>query len=442
MSKQSVNAIKCVLGIGFVVVVACEVDSCTGGEWEEEVDGGARYCADFEIENDAMGTIVRPICDCVPTGQNAADWLEDVCLDQYDEVVELDGDTTTCTIQNSPAIVDDICDNLIDPPDPTGSLDGTAGDDCGYDPPTCDLYNPETDCCCSVLDPICCAPDDDGCIGTVLGDPNFTAPGASPDYSISLVSGQAELTVHPSTGDEDSDSISVTATASYDFSDCGSALCTIYLADLQFAASETISVDVTLNSVTKTKDIVGFEGRLVYPTLGSYDPSTDDVEFLPNTIVLSLRYEITGSEFDDENDSYAIIVRNSQSVMGAANDTTHIVTLDELSFEIDIPDVDPVVELSYASIALDGRPPVVSSTISSVSCIASNQGRVEFNGTSTDPDSDLDVEMWWIDGSLEHVGSDTFRRDFTNGTHTYLHRAIDERDAFRDEDDLIVVTCP
>lgn len=440
-NAAAVKTIKWTLVVGFIVACGTGgmggVDSCDGFGLAPPIDDGAYYCADFVVKVDDQAVPgTQQHCDCVPTGQTPAAWLEGKCVlvESHGEY-EFEGETITCEIQGSAVLVDSICTNSEDPP---GVLDGTAGDDCG---PPCDLIDPFTNCCCTVTSPMCCSPDDDACIGTVIGDPNFKAPGASPDYSVSLVSGQLDLTVHPSTGDEDSDSVAATATASYDFGDCGSDLCAFYLADLAFAASDTLSVDVTLSSVTKTKNIEDFEGRLLYPTFGTYDPSTDDVEFPPDTLIMSLRYEITGSEFDSENGTYHVIARNDQAVTGTANDSTHLVSLDDLSWEIDVPNVAPVAELSFSSISLVGRPPVVSATVSSVDCIAPNQGRVEFDSTSTDPDNDLSAEMWRIDGVLEHIGSNDFRLDFENGTHTYTLRAIDSRGAFRDLNDLIVVSC-
>lgn len=425
-------------------VVAWEVKSrvVTDSLWNQRKTNGDYYCAHFDVKNN--GAVVysnKEYCDCVLAG-DADDWLTDYCVlvNSEGEIENLD-DVITCEIVDSPTLVDSHCGD-IGPPDP-GALDGTDGDDCGLEVDWCDQYAAGTHCCCTLSDPICC--DDpyggDGCIGTVMGDPAYTAPGNSPDHSATLVSGQVELTVHPGTGDEDSDSVSASATASYSFGDCGSSLCAFYLADLVFETNDTISVDVTVSSVTKTKNIVNFHGRLAYPTFGTYDPSSDDVEFPPDTLVFSIRYEVAGQEFSTENGSYAVVARNEQTVTGTADDSTHLVTLDNLSFGIDVPNVDPVAELSYSSVSLTGSPPSVSGTVSSVDCIATNQGRVNFDGTSTDPDSDLAVEMWWIDGELEHVGSDTFRIDFTNGAHVYKLRAIDARGAFRDIDDEILVGC-
>jgi len=440
MSKKNNGAVKwsIVTGIAIACGASGGVESCENFGVDAADDDGGYYCADFNVSVDAQsipGTV--SVCDCVPTGEDAEDWLEAKCENEQTVFVR-GGETFACTISGSPALEDSLC-TVDTEPDPTGGVDGTAG----VEPPYCTLYNVDTDECCDGLysPPDCCGLNGDMCTSTVVFDPGYTAPGASPDYSASLVSATIDLTVHPGTGNEDSDSATATATASYDFDNCGETLCPVYVADLEFAMTENITVDVTIDSATKAKTISDFEGRLLYPTFGTFAPSSGDIEFVPNTLVFTIKYTVSGSEFDDENGDYFVIARNDSTITGSGSASTHAMTLDDLAFDIDVPNVNPVAELDYTSVSITDHPPSASASISSVTCIGGGQGRVTFDGTSTDSDSDLRVEMWWIDDTLDHIGSDSFTKEFSNGTHTYVLRAIDERGAFRQVDDSIVVSC-
>lgn len=230
--------------------------------------------------------------------------------------------------------------------------------------------------------------------------------------------------------------------ASYGFADCGESSCPFYLANIEWEASADLDVDVVYMSQTKTKTVEDLRSSLLFPVLGEWNTSSNEVSFDAGRVIYWTRFDISGSEFDDENGSYWRLVTNNSAITGTVNTSTKTVEWDDMSYDITGLPSQVTASLDFnGSESLDGQPPVASGTVGAVTCVEPNRGSVTLDGTSTDVDSDLEYEAWRIDDALVHVGSGSTSISLTNGTHSYEIRAVDSRGSFDHASGSIMVSC-
>lgn len=390
---------------------------------------GTRWCAPFVVD-DGLGMYSDTVCGCVPENTAVLDFLEDKCEDEIDEPAG----GANCEPDDFPTEYEE-CE--VEPP-PDVETTGVAED------PLCDTYKPGSGECCEIADPMCCEDpyDNDGCIGYDFGAFGYTAPGPHPDRSLELDDAEITLTVHPGTGDEDDAQASMTATADYGFEDCGASLCPFYLADLRFSANTALTVNVKLGGVTKTKTVSGLEAHLIWPMLANYYPDAGhDVQFKPGSLVFGTSFNLSGSQFGAENGDYWLVSKNTATIHATANPTTKTVNFDNLEFDVQgATGVNPVITFTGSPI-ITGSPPVATGTVST-SCQGTNRGKITFDSTATDANSDIILEMWRLNGVLVKVGSSSYQTGtLPNGTRNYSLFVMDARGAFRIKEGVVTLSC-
>ena len=330
--------------------------------------------------------------------------------------------------------------------DPSSSNEpDNGGDGTGGEPEDCTHFDPiDGECCDPNVQTDCCEGPENSqqCVGYDFGGYTHTAPGPNPPFEQTITSGTIVLTAHVGMEEENDDEEGMNATVGYGFSDCGESTCPFYLASISVASTGDLDVDVTLEDTTKTKHVEDLRADLLFPVLGEWNTSTNVVSFGEDRIVYDVSFTLSGSEFGSENGFYWKALTNSEPVTGTLNPTTKLVSWDDNTFSIlEVPEKAATQIKFNGSQSLTGAPPSASGTVGTVTCTSSAGGYVVLDGTSTDPDDDLEYEAWRIDGTVVHVGSSAHTESLTNGTYAYELRAVDSRGAFDQATGTIAVDC-
>jgi hypothetical protein len=414
-----------------LLVASHVLTGCVDNSSADAPADGSRWCASFEIQDNGGAF---QVCGCVPSGGSAADFLEDQCHQENDPPMG----SADCIPAGSPVDQNIACHSSEDQPavETTGIIEGDTEEGCDY-------FKPNSDVCCTTWAGCCPDPNDqDGCIGYDFDDFPLTTPGPNPDRSLVLSSASVSLTVQPGTGYEDSDVAAMTASASYDFGDCGLPLCPFYLADARFAATEPLVVDVRVAGVTKTKTVADLKAHLLYPMLGNYYPDGGHtIEFKPDSLTWIASFSVSGPAFGTENGTYSKLIRNTSTVTATANTATNLVEFDNMTFDlVGFPTgVEPELEFAGTP-SLTGSPPVATGTVTS-SCVTGG-GQVILDSTATDPNSDIVLEFWRFDGSIVRFGTSSKTiRGLADATYPYALFVMDARGAFRIKEGSVVIDC-
>lgn len=159
-------------------------------------------------------------------------------------------------------------------------------------------------------------------------------------------------------------------------------------------------------------------------------------------MVWLVEFDLSGSQFAGENGHKVATTRNTSAITASANLGSHTFEFDDLDFELtDIIEVVVHAELT-PSMTLTDEPPAASHT-TSITCVSGlPRATVVLESTATDPDSDLDFELWWLDGVLRKVGPGPWNRVLANGSYTLEHRVFDLRGGYDNSVSTINVSCP
>lgn len=226
--------------------------------------------------------------------------------------------------------------------------------------------------------------------------------------------------------------------AEYSTSDCGEATCPFYLASLSAENdTDTWTVWVTLTGLfSEEKHIENLQIDLMHSTLGAWRPSTGQVAFLPGTLVFGISFDVSSDCMtcsglgDDHHD---LVLRNHEVVFGEFD-------AGGFSLEQAFPVVGGEATLELALNPEEG-PPTASMDLSAEVECNDPKGYVLGSGDSdsTDPDNDIESEMWIVDGVGVPIGT-----SLVVGVHDIALGVVDTRGAwdFTDAQEIEVTRGP
>lgn len=193
------------------------------------------------------------------------------------------------------------------------------------------------------------------------------------------------------------DTESLFGLAEYTALDCGESVCPFYLANLSaYNTTDSWDVQLQLTSGAKAKkSITNVQIDLMQSTLGVYNPALEMVAFAPGSLQLRVQVDIERQETKQTSfgdGTHAAIVENDDYVFAhydaGALSLTHTFTLQ-----------DGEATLSLV-VMPDEHPPVASHDLSSTEACDKEGGLgLDTHVTSTDPDADIELDVWWIDGA-------------------------------------------
>lgn len=223
--------------------------------------------------------------------------------------------------------------------------------------------------------------------------------------------------------------------AEYSASDCGESTCPFYLAS--FSASndtDVWDVWVSLGSIfSEPKHLHNVQIDALHSSLGVWRPSTGQVAFLPGTLVFAISFDVSSdcagcSGLGD--DHYDLILRNHDVVFGEFSAGGFVL---EQAFPVVGGDATLEVDLE----AEEGPPSAGFDLSARVECNDAT-GYVLGSGdsASTDPDNDIETEMWIVDGTAMPSAP-----SLDVGTHEVALGVVDRRGAwdFTDERKVEVI---
>lgn len=223
--------------------------------------------------------------------------------------------------------------------------------------------------------------------------------------------------------------------AEYSASDCSGPTCPFYLASLS-ASNDADGWDVWVTladffSEPNHIENVRIDAR--HASLGAWRPSTGQVAFLPGTLVLDVSFDVssdcsTCSGIGD--DHYDLVLRNDEVVFGEFSAQGFVL---EQAFSV----VGGEATLKLQLEAQEGPPRAATSLRDQVTCDHADGYRIAAaDSVSTDPDGDIDTQMWVVDGIAVPNGT-----ILSVGTHDVALGVVDDRGAwdFTEEQKVEVV---
>ncbi len=218
--------------------------------------------------------------------------------------------------------------------------------------------------------------------------------------------------------------------AEYTWLECGESVCPFYLANLSaYNTTDMWDIRVEVGSGRIEKQISNVQIDLVQSTLGVQNMALSKVAFAPGA--LRLRVELTiGCQSCDTtgNGTHVAIIENQDYVFATYDDGA--LTL-EHTFDLQSSGSGTL----SIEVVPGEFPPVAVHDLGTVEG-CDDPGGLVLDATrsfSTDPDSDVSFEMWWVDGEPLGHGS-----VIPIGAHTVSLEAHDSRGAVHRSSDLYV----
>jgi hypothetical protein len=224
--------------------------------------------------------------------------------------------------------------------------------------------------------------------------------------------------------------------AEYTWLECGESVCPFYLANLSaYNTTDTWDIRIDVGAGRIEKKISNVQIDLMQSTLGVQNMALDKIAFAPGSIRLRVELTIDCDSCDTTgNGTYVAIVENEDYAFAEYDDGT--LTLEHTFDMQSSGSATLTIEVVPGEIA-----PVAAHDLVTTEVCDDPGGLVldASRSTTTDADSDVDFEMWWVDG--EPVGHGTV---VPVGAHTVSLEAHDTRGAVHRSADhqVYVVSSP
>lgn len=202
--------------------------------------------------------------------------------------------------------------------------------------------------------------------------------------------------------------------------DCGSSTCPFYLGNLTLT-NTTDTWDLYSDAESDDVDIENVVVRLRRPVLGLWRPSTGEI-FIGDKM-LDLRVDLDITIGGGSPTSVTQHGTNAGEIFG---EVSALYTIEFTNLVITAGDMEAEADLDYNTV--DGEPPVASLTLGPVYDLPSGISTLQLSNIpngSADPDSDLDYELWIVDGNQvasTHqmgVGGHTVRLEVRDSRYAY-----------------------
>lgn len=210
--------------------------------------------------------------------------------------------------------------------------------------------------------------------------------------------------------------------AEYSALDCGDPVCPFYLGNLSaYNTVDSWEVAVSLaNNTRQKKSISNVQIDLLQSTLGVHHIALDTIAFAPGALRLRVQFDVanngTGTSYG--NGTHSAIVENDDYVFAEYDDGAL-----QLTHTFDLNNGEATL---MVSVAPDEEPPVAAHDLQSTEACDTSGGLLldDSYSLSTDPDNDIDLEFWWVDGAPFGNGG-----VLTSGSHFVTLEARDTRGA-------------
>ncbi|MFV8750665.1 hypothetical protein ACNOYE_08935 [Nannocystaceae bacterium ST9] len=256
-------------------------------------------------------------------------------------------------------------------------------------------------------------------------------------YATALTTTVLSLDMDAGTGAGYDDTELLEGYAEYSASACGESTCPFYLASFS-ASNDTDVWDVWVNLsgvFSEPKHIENVQIDALQSSLGAWRPSTGQVAFLPGTLSFGVSFDVSsdcGSSCTGlGDDHYDLVLRNDQVVFGEFSAGGFVL---EQAFSVVGGNATLEMDLGVE----EGPPSAAMGLSAQVEC---NDARgyvlSASDSASTDPDNDIEFEMWIVDGAA--VPNTT---TLEVGMYNVALGVVDERGAwdFTDEQEIEVIS--
>lgn len=212
--------------------------------------------------------------------------------------------------------------------------------------------------------------------------------------------------------------------AEYTALDCGSEdVCPFFLANLSaYNTTETWEVRVQTVGGRLAKSISDVQVDLLQSTLGVYNEALDVVAFAPGSLRLRAQFTVGSCPTCDHTGDgiHAFLVENDEYVF-AAYDAGELTISHEFTMQ------SGGVATLTVTVVPDERPPTAAHDLQATEWADDPPNGLILDASrslSSDPDSDIEIEFWWVDGDPVGHGS-----VIPYGSHLVAIEARDARGA-------------
>jgi hypothetical protein len=261
-----------------------------------------------------------------------------------------------------------------------------------------------------------------------LGSAGFIEPESRGAHYLAVDTGASQLAINmPGVGAGFDDVDDMYGTAEYTALDCDDDVCPFLLADLtayNTLGSWAIAVQTAQGAKKKTFSDVHVD--LFQSTLGLRNMALDKVAFAPGALRLFVQFHVNGTGFLSGDHGY--FVENTDYVFAEYDNGS-------LSLNLTFPMQTGGVGTLTVEVAPDEHPPVADHDLAVTEWCDGPQGlELAPHLAASDPDNDVNVVIWWIDG--EPCSGDCW---LPEASHEVVLEVHDARDA-RVVSDMMVVT--
>lgn len=183
--------------------------------------------------------------------------------------------------------------------------------------------------------------------------------------------------------------------AEYTWTECGQSVCPFYLANLSaYNTTDTWDIRIEVGEDRIDKEISNVQIDLIQSTLGVQNMALSKIAFAPGALRLRVELTIDCQNCDTAgNGTHVAIIENDDYVFAEYDDGT--LTL-EHTF-----DIQSSGSATLTVEVVPGEfPPTAVHDLGTTEACDDPDGLVldALRSFSTDPDSDVDFEIWWVDG--------------------------------------------
>jgi hypothetical protein len=254
-----------------------------------------------------------------------------------------------------------------------------------------------------------------------LGKAGSVEPETRGAHYLGVDVGTSQLAIDmPGSGAGVDDTEDVFGQAEYTALECGDNVCPFLLASLDaYNTTDTWMITVETSTGAQQRAFSNLQVDLAQSTLGLRLMSLDKVAFAPGALRLFVEFSVAGGS---EGGNHGYFVENTDYVFADYDDGSLGL---ELSFPIQSGGGEATLTVDLDP---DEHPPAAGHDLdASEPCDASTGLDLDPHLTASDPDNDIDIVIWWVDGE---PCSDT--KDDCGvplGTHDVVLEVHDERDA-------------